>query len=65
MKASYGWLSELVPAMKASPQELAERFTRAGLEVEAVEEFGAGVEPVVVAEVRKVEPHPSGRSCGS
>src|SRR6185503_18938331 len=44
--------------LQASPQELAERLTRAGLEVEALEEYGAGTEALVVAEVRKVEPHP-------
>jgi phenylalanyl-tRNA synthetase beta chain len=58
MKASYGWLSALLPSIKASPKELAERFTRAGLEVEAVEEYGAGTGPIVIAEVRKVLPHP-------
>ena len=59
MKASYRWLKALVPQLPASPAELAERLTRAGLEVEALAEYGAGTESVVVAEVRKVEPHPS------
>src|SRR4051812_37649825 len=58
MKASYGWLSALVPSLKASPEELASRLTWAGLEVEAIEEYGAGTGPLVIAEVRKVEPHP-------
>jgi phenylalanyl-tRNA synthetase beta chain len=59
MKASYRWLRALVPGLSASPRELAERFTSAGLEVEALEEYGAGTDQVVVAQVRKVEPHPS------
>lgn len=59
MKASYRWLRALVPALTATPKELAERLTHAGLEVEATSTFGAGLEPVVVAAVRKIEPHPS------
>ncbi|EYF03538.1 phenylalanine--tRNA ligase subunit beta [Chondromyces apiculatus] len=59
MKASYAWISSLVPGLDVEPQELAERFTQAGLEVEALAEFGAGTADVVVAQVRKVEPHPS------
>src|SRR5687768_2155196 len=58
MKASYRWLRALVPRLSASPTEVAERFTRAGLEVEGLHPYGASLEPVVVAAVRKVEPHP-------
>jgi len=58
MKASYAWISALVPGLDVSPRELAERLTRAGLEVEGLEEYGAPAE-VIVAEVRRVEPHPS------
>ncbi|MEJ7733707.1 MAG: phenylalanine--tRNA ligase subunit beta, partial [Polyangiaceae bacterium] len=59
MKASYRWLRALVPGLDASPRELADRFTSAGLEVEALSEFGAGTAQLELAEVRKVEPHPS------
>src|SRR5262245_29375836 len=59
MKASYRWLSTLVPGLSVSPQELGERFTRAGLEVEALTEYGEGTSGVVVAAVRRVEPQPS------
>ncbi len=59
MKASYRWIRALVPGLDASPHDLAERFTRAGLEVEAVHPFGQGLEPIVVAAVRHVEPHPT------
>lgn len=59
MLVSYRWLKELLPALSASSADVAKRLTHAGLEVEAVQEFGAGLEPVVVAEVRKVEPHPT------
>jgi phenylalanyl-tRNA synthetase beta chain len=59
MKASYNWLSALLPGLHASAQELAARFTDGGLEVEGLAEYGAGTEALVVAEVRKIEPHPS------
>lgn len=59
MKASYNWLRALLPGLGASAQELAARFTFAGLEVEGLSEYGAGTETLVVAEVRKIEPHPS------
>lgn len=59
MKASTGWIRALVPGLNASPRELAERLTQAGLEVEGLEEFGAVTGSVLVAEVRKIEPHPT------
>jgi len=59
MKASYRWLRALVPGLSANPSEVADRLTRAGLEVEGLHAYGASLEPVVVASVRKVEPHPS------
>jgi phenylalanyl-tRNA synthetase beta chain len=58
MRVSYRWLSELVPGLELSPAELADRLTMAGLEVEGVHEVGTGLEPVIVAEVTAVEPHP-------
>lgn len=57
MKASCNWLSEL-SGVEASPTEMAERLTRAGLEVEGTQRFGLGLEGVVVAEVREKKPHP-------
>lgn len=58
MKASYNWLKELVLGLPA-PRELAERFTSAGVEVEAVREYGAGTESCVLAWVVSTRPHPS------
>ncbi len=58
MKASYRWLSALVPGLSASPREVAERFTRAGIAVDGIDEYGAGTETLVPAAVRKIEPHP-------
>ncbi len=59
MKASYRWLRALVPGLEAAPAEIAERLTRAGLEVEGMHAYGAGLETLVVAVVRKIEPHPN------
>src|SRR4051812_21709027 len=59
MKASHRWLRALVPGLEAPPQEIAERFTRAGLEVEGLHNYGAGLETLVVVAVRKIEPHPT------
>ena len=58
MKASYHWLKALLPGLELSPAELAERFTRAGVAVDSVSEYGAGTADIVVAAVVKIEPHP-------
>jgi phenylalanyl-tRNA synthetase beta chain len=57
MKVSYAWLREL-SGIDASPTEVAERLTRAGVEVEAVTAHGHDLAGVVIAEVREVRPHP-------
>lgn len=59
MKASYRWLRELLPSLSASPKEVAERFTHAGIEVEGLIEYGAGTESCLVVRVTGVRPHPT------
>jgi phenylalanyl-tRNA synthetase beta chain len=59
MKASYNWLRALLPGLSASPQDVADRLTSIGLEVEGVSRFGEGIEPVVLAQVKAIEAHPS------
>jgi phenylalanyl-tRNA synthetase beta chain len=59
MKASYRWIRALVPLLTASPAELAERFTMAGLEVEALTTYGEGALGCVVARVVAKKPHPT------
>ncbi|MDF2692199.1 MAG: Phenylalanyl-tRNA synthetase beta chain, partial [Labilithrix sp.] len=59
MKASYRWLRELLPALSASPQEVATRLTNTGLEVEWVSEYGAGTEQCLVVRVASIRPHPT------
>jgi phenylalanyl-tRNA synthetase beta chain len=59
MKASVRWLRELCPQLPDNAGLLAERFTAAGLEVEAVEAFGLAAAQCVVASVIGARPHPS------
>ncbi len=59
MKASVHWLRSLLPGLAVPDVEIADRFTRAGLEVEAISRFGTGLDAVVVAKVLDVQPHPS------
>jgi phenylalanyl-tRNA synthetase beta chain len=59
MKASYRWIRALVPLLTASPAELAERFTMAGLEVEGLSAYGEGALGCVVARVVAKKPHPT------
>jgi phenylalanyl-tRNA synthetase beta chain len=61
MKASVRWLRELCPQLPDDANALAARFTDAGLEVEAIHEFGSGAEACVVAAVVSIRPHPSRR----
>ena len=71
MRVSVSWLRALVPALGLSDapgiagrpsldaREIGEKLTRAGLEVEGIRVFGAGIDPVVVAKVVEVRAHPS------
>jgi phenylalanyl-tRNA synthetase beta chain len=57
MLVSFRWLQELCP-VEADVAEVARRISLAGLEVEAMEDKGANLSGVVVAEVRAKSPHP-------
>lgn len=57
MLVSHKWICEIA-GLSVQPEELAERLTFAGLEVEGVTELGLGFEKIVVAEVRSKRPHP-------
>ena len=58
MRASYRWLKELLPHLTASPEEVALRFGAAGLAVDGVRVFGAGLDALLVVQVVAKEPHP-------
>ena len=52
MKVSYKWLYEIIPGLeKFSAQEIADKLTLSGLEIEAVENLSAKFKGIVVGEV--------------
>ncbi len=57
MKLSYKWLSEYVDLSGISPEELAQRMTTAGLEVEGLEPAASGTN-LVIGEVLDCWDHP-------
>ncbi len=58
MLASHEWLKAL-SGVHISAEEMAEKLTSAGLEVESLTRKGEGLDHVVVAEVRAMRPHPA------
>ncbi|WP_421380343.1 phenylalanine--tRNA ligase subunit beta [Bacillus salacetis] len=58
MFVSYKWLQDYVDLSGINPEELAEKITRSGIEVEGVEVIGEGIKNVVVGHVLECEPHP-------
>lgn len=58
MRVSLRWLRELVP-FHSAPEELAERLSLAGFEVEADEDLEARARGVVVGRVVSRDPHPA------
>ena len=61
MKIPLSWLNDYVKVDDLDPNELAEKLTRAGLQVETVETVGGDPlsDLIVVAEVLECEPHPN------
>lgn len=57
MIVTYNWLKEFVD-FDYAPQELCDRLTMAGLEVDSLEEIGGGFDSVIVARLEAVERHP-------
>ncbi|WP_113930232.1 phenylalanine--tRNA ligase subunit beta [Bacillus sp. P14.5] len=58
MFVSYKWLQDYVDLSGVTPEELAEKITRSGIEVEGVEVIGKEIKNVVVGHVLECEPHP-------
>ncbi|MCF6179030.1 MAG: phenylalanine--tRNA ligase subunit beta [Geopsychrobacter sp.] len=57
MIVTYNWLKEFVD-FYYSPQDLADRLTMAGLEVEGMTAMGEGLDSVIVARLESVDSHP-------
>ncbi|WP_172195583.1 phenylalanine--tRNA ligase subunit beta [Saccharibacillus qingshengii] len=58
MKVSTQWLSEYVSIEGVTPEELAEKITRSGIEIDEIEQRNQGVQGVVVGYVKHKEKHP-------
>ncbi len=58
MKVPVSWLLDYVK-ITATPEEIAEKLTFAGIELEGMERIGGAYSGLVVGEVRAVEPHPN------
>ncbi|WP_026693708.1 phenylalanine--tRNA ligase subunit beta [Peribacillus kribbensis] len=58
MLVSYKWLQEYVDLSGISPEELAEKITKSGIEVEGVEKKSEGLKGVVIGHVLEKEKHP-------
>ncbi|MFY0685395.1 MAG: phenylalanine--tRNA ligase subunit beta [Balneola sp.] len=58
MKISYNWLQEFID-LDLSPEELADKLTLIGLEVEEIEEYGSMLDGVIVGEVLETKAHPN------
>jgi phenylalanyl-tRNA synthetase beta chain len=58
MKVTLNWLKQYVD-FSWSPEQLAERLTMLGIEVEGVQELGGEFEGVVVAQILASEKHPN------
>lgn len=57
MQISFNWLKELV-ALDVSADELAERMTMLGLEIEAITKPGKDISDVYVGHILDMQPHP-------
>src|SRR5579875_1012458 len=59
MFVSYKWLQEYVDLTGVTADELAEKITKSGIEVEGVEILNKGIKGVVVGHVLEREQHPN------
>lgn len=61
MKISWKWLSSLVNLEGLTPQEIGDRLTMSGLELEEIIPFAqeSGLQTVVVAQIKTMEQHPN------
>ncbi|HEX5351680.1 MAG TPA: phenylalanine--tRNA ligase subunit beta [Trichococcus sp.] len=58
MKVSYKWLKEYLDLSDVTPEELAEKMSRTGIEVDDVVYPGKGLSKIVVGETLSVVDHP-------
>ncbi|SDI59562.1 phenylalanine--tRNA ligase subunit beta [Natribacillus halophilus] len=61
MLVSYQWLADYIDLSDVTPEDVAERLTRAGVEVDRLHRYHDGIDGVVVGEVLEVVPHPEAK----
>ncbi|KGP90866.1 phenylalanyl-tRNA synthase subunit beta [Pontibacillus chungwhensis BH030062] len=59
MFVSLNWLKQYVDLQGLTPEDLAEKITKTGIEVEGVEPFGEPIENLVVGYVKECNQHPN------
>ncbi|RSD27664.1 phenylalanine--tRNA ligase subunit beta [Mesobacillus subterraneus] len=59
MLVSYKWLQEFIDLEGVSAEELAEKITKSGIEVEGVDKLNEGLSGVVVGHVLECDKHPN------
>lgn len=59
MYVSYKWLQDYVDLSGVTAEELAEKITRSGIEVEGIEKLTEGISGVVIGHVLEREQHPN------
>ncbi|MGY8686258.1 MAG: phenylalanine--tRNA ligase subunit beta, partial [Verrucomicrobiales bacterium] len=59
MNTSLNWLQDHLDLSDCKTDELADMLTFAGIEVEGIETRGAGVDHVVVGQIKSSDPHPN------
>jgi phenylalanyl-tRNA synthetase beta chain len=62
MKLSYNWLKEFIPTLPWTPEEVAEKLTMSGTEVESLHPAWPELEGVVVGHLEEVRLHPEAKN---
>ena len=57
MQISYNWLKMYID-INFTPEDLSEKLTMAGLEVEGVEYLGEGLDDIIIAKIEEIKEHP-------
>ncbi|WP_243834339.1 phenylalanine--tRNA ligase subunit beta [Halanaerobium saccharolyticum] len=57
LQISYNWLKKYID-INFTPDDLSEKLTMAGLEVEGVEYLGEGLDDIIIARIEEIKEHP-------
>ena len=58
MNTSLKWIKDMVPGLKAAPQEYADAMTLSGTKVEGYEAFDKDLDKIIIGQIQKIEKHP-------